>query len=322
MKNIQKVVFFGTHAMAVPALETLLELGLDLQLVVTRPRAGLTPGAVLRPAPEPPHLVKIWAEERNVPLVISRQAAEAELEQRIRELEPDLLVVSDYGRALPKQLLDTARRGALQVHPSLLPKLRGEHALRTALSQGDNKTGVTVFIVDEEPWGGPILLNEEIPIGEDETYGDLMPRTQEVVQKLLAAGLGKVDKSKSPKTRKQNPKAATKTPRITTRHQRAPWQLEAKEVFNRWRAYTPPGLITSIKFQTVEIVKGQVMPWVNTPMGESGTYLGMRSGHIAVLCGRNTAFGMKDLKLERYDEVLTASDAAQELGISVGDQFI
>lgn len=322
VKNIQKVVFFGTHEMAVPALETLVELGLELQLVVTRPSAGLTPGALMRPRPEPPHHVKLWAEQNGIPLSTSRRATEADLQKRIADLKPDLLVLADYGRALPAPLLEVAKKGAIEVHPSLLPKLRGEHALRVALSLGNNKTGVTVFRVDADPWAGPILLDEEIPLEEEETFGDLVPRAQELTKKLLGQALEKIDKTKNPKTRKQNPKSATETPRITTRHQRAPWQLEAKEVFNRWRAYTPPGFFTSIKFQTVEIVRCQAMPWVNAPMGETGTYLGMRSGSMAVLCGRQSAFGIKEVKLERIDEPLNASDAAQHLGLSVGDQFI
>ena len=322
VKNIQNVVFFGTHEMAVPALETLVELGLEPQLVVTRPSAGLAPGALMRPRPEPPHHVKLWAEEKGIPLTESRRATEAALHKRIEKLKPDLLVVADYGRALPGDLLKVAPKGAIEVHPSLLPKLRGEHALREVLTLGQKKTGVTVFKVDEEPWSGPILVEEEIEIEEEETFGELVPRAQEVSKKLLAEALAKIDKTKNPKTRKQNPKAATETPRITTRHQRAPWQLEAKDVYNRWRAYTPPGFFTSIKFQTVEIVRGQAMPWVNAPMGETGTYLGMRSGSIAVLCGRHTAFGIKEVRLERIEETLNASDAAQELGLSVGDQFI
>lgn len=323
MKNIKKVVFFGTHELAVPALETLEEQGLVPALIVTRPEAGLAPGPLLRDDIEPaPHPVVDWAEEHEIPLVRSRRAAEPTLHERIAELEPDLLVVADYGRPLPKELLDKAPRGALQVHPSYLPKLRGEHAIRAALSLGYRKTGATIFRVDEDPWSGPILKNEEIPLDGEETYGELVPKVQALARELLAEGLAKLDKAKNPKTRKQNPKSATKTPRITTRHRRAPWQLEAKDVFNRWRAHAPPGLVTSIKFQTFEIAKGLVMPWVNAPFGETGTYLGMRSGRMAVLCGGQSCFGIEEVRLDGEEDGIPAAEAAEALGITIGDQFV
>ena len=323
VRNIKKVVFFGTHELAVPALETLTELEAVPELIVTRPQPGLTTARMERhPPPTPPHWVEKWAEERKIPLVISRRATEVELKERIAALAPDLLVVAEYGRPLPEALLETAARGALELHPSALPKLRGEHALRAALSQGMSKTGITVFLPDADPWGGPILSSEEIVLEEEETFGDLVLRIIPMAKEILAEALQKVDKSKKPKTRTQNPKAASKTPAITSRHRRAPWQLEAKEVLNRWRAHAPPGLVTSIRFQTFEIVKGMAMPWVNVPFGETGTFLGMRSGRMAVLCGGHSAFGIEEVRLDKEDESINANDAAVALGITVGDQFI
>ena len=323
VKNIKRIVFFGTHELAVPALETLEELDLRPELVVTRPQAGLAPGPLIREEPQPPpHPVKLWVKERGIPLVSSRRAAEADLHERIGELKPDLLVVVDYGRALPEELLEKAARGAMEVHPSLLPKHRGSNALRSALSQGDRKVGVTVFQLDEVPWGGLIILSEEIPLEGEETFGELLPQVQEMVCSFLADGLQKFDKSKKPKGRKQNPKSASKAARITTRHRRAPWQLSAKEVFDRWRAHAPPGITTSIRFRTLTIVKGSVLPSTNVPFGETGTYLGLRSGRIAILCGEHSAFGIEEVLVEGEESSMSAGEAADLLDLSVGDQFI
>jgi methionyl-tRNA formyltransferase len=323
VKNIKKVVFFGTHEVAVPALETLAELELVPELIVTRPEAGLAPDKLsLRPAEVFPHPVKDWAEAQSLPLVRSRRAAEAELLERIEKIAPDLILVADYGRDLSPEIRATAKRAVLQVHPSCLPKLGGPHAIRVAISQGDRRTGVTVFLVDDDPYLGPILETEEIPLEGHETYGEMVPKVQELACELLAEGIRKVDKSKKPKGRKPNPKTATHTPRITVRHRRAPWQLEAKEIHNRWRAYSPPGLTTSIRLKPVEIVKGDVQPATNAPFGETGTYLGMRGGRIAVLCGRQTVFGIEEVRLKGHDGYINASDAAQILGLKVADQFV
>ena len=323
MKNIKNIVFFGTHELAHPALETLDGLGLEPKLIVTRPRVGLEPNPLARrPQEPPPHLVKRWAKERDIPLVISRRAAQQELHEKIQALAPDLLVVVDYGRPLPTKVIEMAARGALEVHPSLLPKLRGAHAIRAALGQGLRKTGVTSLMLEEEPWGGGILLSEEVEIGEEETFGELLARLTELSCTMLGDSLTKVDKAKKPKTRKQNPKAATKTPHITARHRRAPWQLSADEVYNRWRAHAPPGMTTSVRFQSLEIVRGRALPKSNAPFGETGTYLGVRSGKLAILCGQQTVFGIEEVRLPDEETGTSASEAAEVLGLRVGEQFI
>ena len=136
MKNIKTAVFFGTHEVAVPALEALDTLGLTPELIVTRPEAGLAPDKMsLRPAEVFPHPVKDWAEAREIPLVRSRQATEPALLERIQKIKPDLILVADYGRDLPAEIRNTARRAVLQVHPSCLPKLGGPHAILTSTRQ-------------------------------------------------------------------------------------------------------------------------------------------------------------------------------------------
>ena len=80
--------------------------------------------------------------------------------------------------------------------------------------------------------------------------------------------------------------------------------------------------MTSVKFRTVEIIKGGLMPWIKAPFGETGTYLGMRTSRITVLCGRQSAFGIEEVRLEGQTECISATDAEQELGLQVGDQFV
>ena len=323
MKNLNTIVFFGTHELAVPALDTMAGLELTPKLVVPRPQAGLggddPAGSASRHEVSP---VRAWAREHGVDAVRSRRAAEPALHERIAALEPDLVVVADYGRALPPELLDVAARGAIEVHPSLLPKLRGEHALRGALAGGLNKTGVTVFQVAEEPWGGPVLFQEELEIGEAETFGELFPRAQELGSELLAKALQKVDRGKGkPKGKAQNAKIATRVPRFGGRHRRTPWAMKASQVYDRLRAYTPPGLIAHCRYRPLDILAGKPMEWVEAPYGTTGTYLGMRNGKLAVLCGDATVFGIERLR-RPGDEPSSASVFARAEELRVGDRFI
>ena len=316
VKNLQSVVFFGTHELAVPALEALGGLGIVPKLVVTRPRAGL------REVDNSHHPVRDWARDAEVKTVRSRRAIDPELHEKIAALEPDLLVVVDYGRPLPPELLDVAARGAIEVHPSLLPKLRGAHALRAALAAGESKTGVSVFQPAEEPWGGPILLQEELEIVDHESFGKLLPRAQEMAVELLIKALKKVDRGKGkPKGKAQKDDNATHVPQIGGRHRKAPWSMAAAKVYDRLRAYSPPGMMAYYSYRPVEILSGTAMEWVEAPYGTTGTYLGMRQGKLAVLCGDSTVFGIE--RLRRPDaEPQGASAFARAEELRVGDRFV
>lgn len=317
MKQIKAIVFFGTHELAVPALEALAGLDLMPRLVVTRPQAGFEDDDEA-----PPHPVEEWAREHGVKVVRSRHAAEPELHEEIAALAPDLLVAADYGRPLPKELAATAARGAIGIHPSLLPKLRGAHALRAAIAAGESKSGVTVYQVDEEPWGGPVILQEELAIGPRDTFADVLPRAWELAADLLGQALAKVDRGKVPPSGKaQNHKIATHTPRFGGRHRKAPWTLESAQIYDRLRAYSPPGLFAYYSYRPIEILNGIDMDWVDAPNGETGTYLGLRQGKLAVLCGNATVFGVEQLRRPGQQRQ-SASDFARGESVSVGDRFV
>ncbi len=105
------------------------------------------------------------------------------------------------------------------------------------------------------------------------------------------------------------------------RHRKAPWSLEAPQVYDRLRAYSPPGLVAYYKYRPVEILHGMSMGWVEASYGSTGTYLGMRQGKLAVLCGNTTVFGIEQLR--RPDgEVQSASTFARDESPRVGDLFI
>lgn len=322
MKNIRRIVFFGTHELAVSVLSHLQSLELAPALVVTRSRVGLEPGPFEREDEDPPpHPVKRWANAQGIDIFTSEAGDEAELAERLTALKPDLLVVANYGSPLPPSLIGTAAKGAVQVHGGALPKYRGPHPLLRAISAGEKKVNATIFVPDEEPWGGGIFANEEVELEENDTFEVAYSKVETVALELLSDALGKVDKAKKDlKTRKQTTKGPIKIPKLTTRHRRAPWHLESSSVYDRLRAHSPPGLFTSCRLQSFEIISGRVLKLVEAPYGESGTYLGIRAGCLAVLCGRQSAFGIEEV--QRNGETFSASEAADSLGISVGDLFV
>ena len=306
--------------MAPTALGYLKSIDRTPVLVVTHSRAALEPGPFAREDEEPPHPVKEWAAQEGVDVLVSDTGTEPSVAERVAAAKPDLILVANYGSPLPPALIEHAGRGALQVHSGSLPKYRGPRPLLRSLSEGDNKVNMTAFLPDDEPWGGGIVDAEEVELHEDDTYAVAFSKAETVMLDLLAEALKKMDKAKAPKTRKQTTKGPIRIPKLTDRHRRAPWHLESSAVYNRLRAHSPPGLFTSCRLKSFDIINGRVLKLVEAPYGESGTYLGIRAGCLAVLCGQQSAFGIEEV--ERDGETLSASEAAESLGISVGDLFV
>lgn len=321
MKHLKRVVFFGTHANALPSLEALEELDLIPELIVTRPRAGIPPLEGFDDRDEG-HPVIEWARERDVPRARSRRAGEESLHRQIEEIGPDLLISSDYGRPLPMELVEKVPRGAVGIHPSTLPKYRGEHALRALIADGYNRVGSTAYLVDEEPWGGDIVAQEEDSLGKKETYRLVLPRVLKMTKDVTLQAMKQLDRKKGkPKTRRQNHKIATFAPEMGKRFRKVPWSMDAEGVFNRMRAFTPGGLHCHCNRRPVKILSGMQLGWEKYTSGEIGTYLGMRQGKLAVLCGDDTVFGIVKLQRPGFDPEAASTFAQREM-LRVGDRFV
>jgi methionyl-tRNA formyltransferase len=176
-------VFFGAGPIAARALQELDTAGILPLLIVSSPDRPAGRGKNLTPSP-----VSAWAAERNIE-IFKPEKLDAEflstLETKSTELKVTTFVVIDYGKILPKKLLDIPPRGTLNMHPSLLPRLRGPSPIRSAILSDEKKTGVSVILLDEKLDHGPILAQKvvEIPMWP--------PRGREL-DELLASEGGKL----------------------------------------------------------------------------------------------------------------------------------
>src|SRR2546422_6769888 len=164
-----RVVFFGTPEFAVPSLEALVGGGFGVRAAVTQPdRRGGRPGSTQEPPP-----VKVAAEEEDVPVLQPERPTDPTFVARLRALAPDVGVVVAYGHILKPDLLAIPRQGMVNVHPSLLPELRGAAPIAWAIINGLEKTGVTIMQLDAGMDSGPILhqIPEDLPA--DITGGEL-----------------------------------------------------------------------------------------------------------------------------------------------------
>ena len=163
-----KTLFFGTSAFAVPSLRV-VAARTELAGVVTQPDRPAGRGHRLTPSPVKSAALELGS--RVYEPVRLRAFA-----RRNRRAEFDLFVLASYGRILPAELLELPRLGALNVHPSLLPKYRGATPIQTAIANGDMETGVSIMLMDADSTPATIVLAKRVAIEPGETYGELHER--------------------------------------------------------------------------------------------------------------------------------------------------
>lgn len=198
MTDRARTVFLGTGPFAVPVLSALAEHPrVDLRGVVTAPPR---PGSRGRPN-EPP--VARWAAEHDLAPLRPERLRAAEAVSEVRGLAPDLLVLADYGQIVPASLLDLPRHGALNLHPSLLPRHRGATPVPSTILAGERETGVTLIRMDTGVDTGPIVAQWRYGLSGRETAPELEDALAEHAARLLAATLdhwlaGKIEPQPQP----------------------------------------------------------------------------------------------------------------------------
>ena len=180
-----RVVFFGTPEFAVPSLKALIGEGFDVVAAVTQPDKAQ--GRSRSTAVPPP--VKTAATAEDVPVLQPERPSDPAFVGQIRELAPDVGVVVAYGHILRPALLAVPRRGMINLHPSLLPALRGAAPVEWAILNGLAQTGVTIMQMDEGLDSGPILLQIPHDIDPDLTGGELSEHLSEMGAQALVEAL-------------------------------------------------------------------------------------------------------------------------------------
>src|SRR3989442_563996 len=162
-----RVVFYDTPEFAVPSLRALVGEGFDVVAVVTQPDApqGRSRSKLISPP------VKVAAEAEDLTVLQPEKPTDGAFLLRLRDLEPDIGVVVAYGHILKPELLELPRRGMVNVHPSLLPGLRGAAPIEWAVIRGHETTGVTIIQLDAGMDSGPILHQIPHRIPQDVTAG-------------------------------------------------------------------------------------------------------------------------------------------------------
>jgi len=249
------IVYMGTPDFAVPTLEALHHSRHTLAAVVTQPDRPKGRGRKLTPPP-----TKQVAQKFGYPVIQPESVKTDTFFEEMRKLDPDLFVVVAMGQILPKRLLELPRLGAINVHASLLPRLRGSAPIQWAIINGDAESGVTTMQMDVGMDTGDMLLKATTPISDTDTAQSLHDRLAPLGADLLIETLDQLAAGTiTPKP--QSAEAATLAPMLSKKDGRIDWQRSAVEIDRLVRGMTPwPGAYTFCGERRLRLYRTHPLP--------------------------------------------------------------
>lgn len=231
-----RLVMMGTGSFAEPTFEALLEGGHEVSGLITQPDrpTGKARGSTrqirrgLKELAQKHDILVIQPESINTPEGIAD----------LVKLHPDLLVVAAYGQILSKEVLVAASNGGINIHASLLPKYRGAAPINWAIYHGETVTGVTIIRMSTALDAGDILAQEQTPIGEYETAGELEQRLAAIGARLARCVIDQIAQGTATSL-PQDKSQATKAPKLIKEHGLINWKRSTKDICNHIRAMLP-----------------------------------------------------------------------------------
>ncbi|CAK8715343.1 MAG: methionyl-tRNA formyltransferase [Candidatus Electrothrix sp. AW2] len=255
MSDPLRIVFMGTPDFAVPSLHALLDCPEQVVGVVCQPDRKQGRGKKLCPPP-----VKVLAEQAGIPILQPTCICDDAFLNTISALEPDLIVVTAYGRILQSRLLHLPRFGTINVHGSLLPKYRGAAPIQWAIINGETETGVTVMQMDEGVDTGDILLPLKIPITAEDTSGTLFDKLADLGGQALFEAISRIKRGDLPPT-PQDDALSCPAPMLNKEMGQLDWSKSAQELHCLIRGLDPwPSAYGFIDKRRFRFFKPHVIP--------------------------------------------------------------
>lgn len=307
-----RAVFFGTPQFAVPCLDALVEIA-DVIGVVCQPDRPQGRGLELTPPP-----VKRRALELGLSVVQPTKLKTGEFAQWLRDQNVDVALVVAYGRILPKDVLEAPRLGCVNVHASLLPKLRGAAPITWAVVRGEPETGVTLMQMDEGMDTGAMLAQFPTPISDDETAGELSERLSAIGALATRKGLPTYV-SGGYQALAQDHSKATMAPMLKKEDGRIDFTKPARAVHDHVRGMSPwPGSFTTARARTLKVLATRV---TDVPQGkaEPGTVVFADKTRVVVACGER-GVELSRIQLEGKKPI-AAGDWFVGRGVAEGDRL-
>ena len=307
-----KTIFMGTPEFAIPSLKAVSK-NTDLKLIFTKEDKRNTRGNKIIYSP-----VKQFGLDNDIEVIQPKRMKDEEVIDKIKEVNPDLIVVVAYGKILPKEIIDIPKYGIINVHSSLLPKYRGASPIHSAILNGDKESGVSIMYIEEGLDSGDVILKETCEITEDDTLGTLHDRLKE----LGAIGLEKALKlieAEEVKAEKQDDSKATFVKPITKEQAKIDWNNTKEVIFNQIRGLNPfPGAYThNEKNENIKIYKSEKLE--KEYDGENGTVVEMtKKGPVVKVA--NGALRLLEIKFEGK-KLQSGADVVNGRKMAVGEKL-
>jgi len=243
-----KIAVAASPEIAIPTLEYLLGTEHELALIISRPDSPVGRGRELTPT-----AVSSWATANGVELYCPNRAAD--FDDRLKNF--DLVITIGYGVLLPEYILVQPKHGFINLHFSLLPKLRGAAPAQRAIIEGLTETGITVFQLDAGMDTGPIYLQTRHSINPNTTAGELLNELAQLGPSAIAETLDAIENGIEPVT--QDHSLATSAAKLTKSEAQIDWSKNAEEIVNKILGFAPnPGATAKFRGEVLRITKAKV----------------------------------------------------------------
>jgi methionyl-tRNA formyltransferase len=265
MNSNPNIIFMGTPEFAVASLHSLLENGFHVAAVVTAPDKPAGRGLKLSES-----AVKRYAVQKKIPVLQPVKLKDPVFHEQLKSFQPDIQIVVAF-RMLPEVVWSMPAYGTINLHGSLLPQYRGAAPINRAIMNGESKTGVTTFKLQQEIDTGNILLKEEISIGPNETAGELHDRMKEIGAGLVIKTIrGMIDGTLQEKPQAViDPGSLKMAPKIFPADCEIKWENSIQKIYNQIRGLSPfPGAYTLFESKLCKIYRSRIE--INSQEGKTG----------------------------------------------------
>ncbi|MCD6219257.1 methionyl-tRNA formyltransferase [Candidatus Calescamantes bacterium] len=285
-----RIIFCGSSRFSIFPLRRLYQSGWEIIAVITSPDKPKGRGRKLSKT-----LLKEEAQDLSLPVYQPPSLKTKEAVSFISSLSPEVIIVAAFGKILPSEILEIPPKGAINLHPSLLPELRGPAPIPWAIILGKDKTGVTTIFMDEGIDTGDIILQEEVEILPDDTTLSLESKLSERGAELLVKTLELLGKGKAPRIPQVG--VPTYAPFLNKKSGKIDWRKSAEEIYNLARGLNPwPTAYTFLDGKrfilwSTEVISEEVIA------GEPGEVIGIEKERIFVSTGKGI-ISLKEVQLE------------------------
>lgn len=242
------IVFFGSSKFSIPSLKALIANGYEISYIVTQPDKPKGKGLHFESTP-----IKIIANDVGIKVYQPENINVGEAIKFLKGLDPDLFIVISYGQILSEDILNIPKIFSINVHASLLPKYRGAAPINWAIIKGEKITGITVIKMTQDLDAGPIILQKEVGIENEDTFTTLEDRLSKEAQGLLVDSL-KLIETKTYKLANQDENRVCFAPKLKKEDGLINWESPVQDINNLIRGCTPwPGAYTYYKGKLLKI---------------------------------------------------------------------